>query len=377
MKKNIVASDAPLFSALVCCLLFSCSNDSSHGVSAEAGVAEDGGASGSGGSGGQCGAGGKPNAGGSTNAGGSATGGRTAASGAAGMSEVPSAGGSAGGRGGAKPDSGIEDAGRTDAGAMKVALHFKAKVGSADFACGRTYPAQGSTKVAVEPRDFRFYVEDVRLLDEAGAAVPLTLDERTPWQTPDVALLDFEDGKGACVDGNSEMNDVVTGTVPSGKYSGVLFVNGVPDALNHGDPLQAPAPLQVGTMTWGWLFGFKFVKAELGAATAPAGDAEPGLGLIHLGSTGCTNVADGSMPNFMEPPIVQCSQPNRNEVRLTGFDPGVNTIVADIGALFGGVDLSVSNQCHSEGASCPTEFGALGLDYTTGARTTQSVYRME
>ena len=369
MPKLTFASQSAVLAALACSFLYyACSNDSSSSGSPNA--AQGGEASGSGG---KSGAGGsKPAAGGSPSTAGARN--------DAGSAGTPSDAGSAGtpNDGGAGGEAGLGDGGSSNPGPMKVSLHFKATVGDQAFACGTTYTGQGSTKVSVEPRDFRFYVQNVRLLDTKGNAVPVTLDTRTPWQTPDVALLEFEDGTGACVDGNPEKNDVITGTVPSGTYSGVVFVNGIPDALNHGDPLQLPAPLQAGAMTWGWLYGFKFLKAELGATGAPSGDAEPGLGLVHVGSTGCDNALDGGMPDYGSPPKVACTEPNRNEVRLEGFNPATNTIVADIGALFAGIDLSVDNQCHSEGPSCPSEFAALGLDFTTGApTTTQSVYHVE
>ena len=151
----------------------------------------------------------------------------------------------------------------------------------------------------------------------------------------------------------------------------------VPDALNHGDPLTAPAPLQLGAMTWGWLYGFKFVKAELSAVGAPSGDAAPGLGLLHLGSVGCTNATDAG-DNFNAPPTVACGQPNHNEIHLSGFDPSSSSIVADIGALFLATDLSQDNQCHSEGTACPPLFSALGLSYATGAvLPSQGLYRVE
>lgn len=265
-----------------------------------------------------------------------------------------------------------------DAGPNVVTVRFKATVGTAPFACGTTYNGQGSPKTSVRPRDFRFYVQNVRLINSQDQEVPLALNVRSPWQTADVALLDFEDGSADCVEGNPEMNTIVTGTVPAGSYKGIVFVNGVPEALNHADPLTLPAPLQVGAMTWGWLFGFKFVKAELGATAAPVGDAGVGIGLVHLGSVGCDNSVDGGTPDFNGPPSVACMQVNRNEIRLTGFDPTSHAIVADIGAIFAATDLSAVSQCHSGGAVCPLIFAALGLNFTNGDRlTTQTAYRFE
>jgi hypothetical protein len=37
-------------------------------------------------------------------------------------------------------------------------------------------------------------VQSVRLIDAQGHEVPLAMNVRSPWQTADVALLDFEDG---------------------------------------------------------------------------------------------------------------------------------------------------------------------------------------
>jgi hypothetical protein len=130
-------------------------------------------------------------------------------------------------------------------------------------------------------------------------------------------------------------------------------------------------------MTWGWLYGFKFVKAELGATVA-VGDAGANVGLIHLGSTGCDNSVDGGEPDFGGPPKTTCTNQNRNEIRLTGFDPTARAIVADIGAIFAKTDLSMNQQCHSAGAACPGMFEALGVNVTTGAKlNTQTVYRPE
>jgi len=266
------------------------------------------------------------------------------------------------------------DAGTTsDGGPMAVTIVFKAKVGTQDFACNTTYTGVGATGISVQPADFRFYVQSVRLVDATGKDVPVTLDTRSPWQTPDVALLDFENGTGACAtDGNPEMNATVTGTVPPGTYTGIVFENGVPDALNHSDPLTVPPPLQPAPMTWGWLYGYKFIKAELAATGAPTGDAAPGYGLLHLGSVGCEMDGDGGDAG------ISCSIPDRNEVRLTGYQLGSSIIVADIASIFQGTDLSQDNQCHSGGPACPPMFAAAGVDLTTGqSLATQAIYRLE
>ena len=53
------------------------------------------------------------------------------------------------------------------------------------------------------------FIQDVALLDESGRETPVKLDTRDPWQTPDVALLDFEDSTGECL-GTPETNREIT-----------------------------------------------------------------------------------------------------------------------------------------------------------------------
>src|SRR5690606_29644120 len=104
-------------------------------------------------------------------------------------------------------------------GDQAVTINFGGQVGDAAVACGATFDEIGSASTSIELRDFRFYVSDVELIGAAGA-VPIVLDQGSPWQNERVALLDFEDGTGLCQDsGTAELNSIVTGTVPAGEYS--------------------------------------------------------------------------------------------------------------------------------------------------------------
>lgn len=248
-------------------------------------------------------------------------------------------------------------------GSVAVSLKFAAKVGTQAFGCGSTYAGLGTTAEEARPRDLRFFVQDVKLIDGAGVEVPVALERRAPWQTSDVALLDFEDGTGLCSNGTTEVNAVVTGTVPAGTYRGIVFTNGVPEAVNHLDPATEEAPLSAGGMTWGWLFGHLFVKAEMSATDGG------GIGLFHLGSTGCVNTAgDGGTSDFGKGPSMACSNPNRNLVKLADFDPATSTVVLDVANVFAGTSLSVSSQCHGAGAACPPMFASVGIDMDGGVR---------
>lgn len=251
---------------------------------------------------------------------------------------------------------------------VAVTIQFAATIGGEPFACGTTYPAYGSTAVDVTPVDARFFVQDLRLVRaDDGEEVPVVLDVESPWQAETVALVDFEDGTGECSEagGDEATRTVVTGTAPAGDYDGVVFTLGVPQDLNHEDPLTLPLPLDAGSMTWGWLFGYKFAKLEL---VEVVDEGEPGYVAFHLGSTGCEG-----MPGVDE---IECSLPNRADVTLTDFDHTTDNVVLDLDALFGGLDMTLDTQCHSfQPDTCPWFFDMSGVDFATGMPTgTQAIF---
>jgi uncharacterized repeat protein (TIGR04052 family) len=245
--------------------------------------------------------------------------------------------------------------------AQPVVIQFEARAGDAPLACGQSYAGVGSPPASISLQDLRLFVHDVELITASGARVPVELDTRAPFQALGTSLLDFEDATGDCLSGDSSTNTQVTGSAPPGEYTGLAFVVGVPESVNHVDPALAPAPLGAGGMSWGWLAGYKFLRAEIG------GDA--GSAALHLGSAGCSgDASQGS---------IACSRSNRPEVVLAEFAPATDRVILDVAALFADADLSAPAACHSAGASCAAPFARLGLDLTTGASTgTQSVFRV-
>jgi uncharacterized repeat protein (TIGR04052 family) len=242
-----------------------------------------------------------------------------------------------------------------------LTIRFEARIGDAAFACGQSYAGVGAPPASVSPHDFRFFVHDVALIAADGARVPVDLDTRAPFQALGVALLDFEDGSGGCVSGDAAINAEITGRAPPGDYTGIAFVVGVPARANHGDPALQPAPLGAGGMSWGWLSGYKFLRAELGS--------DAGATPLHLGSVGCSGDPAQSS--------VSCMRPNRPEILLEDFSPASDRVIADLGALFAGSDLTDPGMCHSSGTRCAPMFERLGLDVTTGQSTgAQSVFRV-
>ena len=276
-------------------------------------------------------------------------------------------------------DEAPRDAGTTDAGSepdasepddeeVPVTIQFEARVGTQAFACGEQYSDIGSRGTTVTPTDLRLFVQDVKLITSGGKEVPVALDVRKPWQSKQVALLDFEDAEGQCAEGNPETNTKITGTVPRGKYAGISFSNGVPERLNHADPTDAQDPLdEFGSLSWGWLGGFRFTKVEVREVT----DADDfGCGVAHIGSTACTGDPEEG--------TVKCRKSNRNLVELDDFDAKSDVIVLDVAEVFEDTDLTKPTECHSTGENCTSMFEAFGVDLDDGKPlSSQSVFRVE
>lgn len=252
-----------------------------------------------------------------------------------------------------------------------VSIQFRAVAGTDELACGKSFSNIGTTKSTITPRDFRFYVHNVRLLDEAGKEVPVDLKQDEKWQLDNVALLDFENATGACRNGTPDTNDRVTGSVPQGRYRGLRFTLGVPFEKNHTDLTKMPPPLNLTALAWVWNAGRKFARLDFSSTGLPRGFA------VHLGSTGCT-------PSESKTTIpTKCSDPNRTEVELRGFDPARDVIVADLGALLqdSNVDLGtrMMSGCMSgpETAACGPLFSNLGLPFGTQPVKPQTFFRKE
>lgn len=245
---------------------------------------------------------------------------------------------------------------------QEVTLRFAAQVGDEPMRCGQTYANVGTSNVEARIMDFRLYVSEIRLLTESGEEVPMQLQQDGLWQYENVALLDFENGEGDCESGTPEMNDRIVGTAPADEYTGIAFTIGVPHELNHLDAAMAPSPLNLNAMFWTWRAGYVFNRVDV----AFEADGQQGAWLIHLGSTGCESAASTM------PPTTECSRPNRSEIRLTGFDPANDILVADILGVLNDIDLTTSEpappgcMAGPNDPDCPKMFPAFGLALETG-----------
>lgn len=243
-------------------------------------------------------------------------------------------------------------------------LRFEGLVDGEAFSCGGTYNL-GTAGTPSQFTDFKLYVSSLELLKADGTAVPLVLDNDGKWQDGRVALLDFEDATGACLNGNADVNASVKGKAPEGDYNGVRFVLGVPFERNHADAAAAGAPLNLTSMFWSWQSGYKFLRVD--------GKADNGGFRVHLGSTACTMGANDL--------VESCGNPNRPTVTLDAFDPATDKVAVDIGQLFTELDMTpnmdgnsavcMSDPMHSP---CNSVFPALGLGFGSTPAAAQRVF---
>lgn len=261
-----------------------------------------------------------------------------------------------------------EDAGTDDlpAVAVPVVIEFAPRVGTRDFACGQKFSGVGQNGgTTIDAADFRLYVHNVRLVDNAGNEAPITIEEDKKWQHQGVVLLDFEDKSGECT-GTTDTNRQIRGTVfgAGRSWKGIRFALGVPFALNHSDVATAPSPLNLSSMFWSWQGGYKFVRIE--------GTNAGGLGfIVHLGSTGCMKDGSGK--------VTSCQSPNRADIALDGFSPNTQRIAVDLAALFSATDLGKEVECMSGPgvADCVPLFDRMGLSYGANPAGAQQLFRVE
>lgn len=261
-------------------------------------------------------------------------------------------------------------------------IPFAAKINGETLDCGTDFSSPGKTGNEADSLrllDFRFYVHDIRFLDDEGNAVEAALAQDNLYQSAGLALLDFEDATGDCA-GTEELNTTVKLSAPVNitKYPRLEFKLGVPYELNHQNVDSAEAPLNLSPMYWNWRFGYKFMKIEFNFSHQASG-IENQIFQFHLGSTDCP----GTTPPTEN--TGECSNPNVPAIQLGEFT--ANSVVAlDLGNLLKDVYLDrydtngVTSGEVPDGSAvstnksgcmsarldyeCAPVFNALGLDFT-------------
>ena len=264
----------------------------------------------------------------------------------------------------------------TDTGPQPVTIDFKALVGNQAFSCAETAGyAIGTGTLPWIPKDFRFYVSNVRLVDAGGAEAPVTLDSSF-WQGYGVALLDFENGTGNCTGGTLEMNTAVRGTANPGTYVGLKFDVAVPTASNHLNYQAANPPLSNSAMYWSWTTGYKFIKID--GLIARPGVPAPGFTFnFHLGSTGCTLATPGDFST------ASCTTLNVPSASFASFNASTQAVALDIALLFAATNFDTADGGGAPGCmsgttdpECAPVFSTLGLPFGAAPAGTQTAFRV-
>lgn len=257
-----------------------------------------------------------------------------------------------------------------DGDTVSVQIPVEARVGSAAFACGQTYSNLGTSQATYAPKDLRLYLHHIRLVAADGQEEPLQLNNDGVWQNDGVALLDFEDRTGLCINGGTaETHKELAGRVKKGQYVALRFAVGVPFDKNHQDATAAKPPLDRTSMFWNWNGGYKFIRID-GQVNGSVSHS------LHLGSTGCLPAASNL--------VSSCGQPNRPEISLDTFDAATQKLVIDLESLFAGSDLAVNAtgsasgcQSDTDDPDCEPIFPRLGLPFGSTAAGTQLLFRGE
>jgi uncharacterized repeat protein (TIGR04052 family) len=228
---------------------------------------------------------------------------------------------------------------------VEVTINFRAKVDGLPFDCASGYNYLGATGGAsVQIQDFRLFVSNVSLLNAAEEATVITLDQTSPFQHEQIALLDFESGEFNCDGGTPELNTTVTGTMPSGDYTGLAFTIGVPFERNHANiDDTTPELLANPDLFRSLLQGYYFFKVDL-VASGGDPDGYP----LHVTSSGCQANELGS--------VNTCLSPNRVTFTFDDFDNDNQEVVLDIGTLMARNDLE-RNGTSPAPANVPTPIG--------------------
>jgi uncharacterized repeat protein (TIGR04052 family) len=254
---------------------------------------------------------------------------------------------------------------------MDLSIEFGARIGSDSFRCGDSYLYQGLNNSEITPRDLRFFIHDVEMLDALSNPTKVTLNNDGVWQTNNIALLDFEDAVEPCdLNGTPETNTVITGQVPTGNYTGLRFKIGVPFEKNHSPLEDVPPPLTTESLFIDQFNGHAFFIYDFETLGQPNGWG------LRVSSNGCNQDAMGNITGCVSPNVLQVSINTNAQPPSIGidspFDPERETIVLNLKDLLATSDVDANSFGTPTGCtSIPTDpecpvimsvygFGALG-----------------
>lgn len=219
--------------------------------------------------------------------------------------------------------------------------------------CGT--PTALSSERTISLDKLRFYVHDVAFRDARGRWVKPGQPEGLQHVGQGVWLVDLDDAQ-CDPEFSPQVHRALPMSLPRGTYDAMRFNLGVPESLNHNDPLAAPPHLALTSMHWGWQAGYRFFRLD--------GELDDGVSYaVHLGSTRCTGEVGRE---------ISCARANRATFVLEGAwfaTSDVAHLNLDVAALLKGVDWQAPQGCmgNAEEGDCERILGNLGLNPETGA----------
>lgn len=197
-----------------------------------------------------------------------------------------------------------------------------------------------------------FFIYDITLLDANKQRHPFLLDSS-----------DYPDQVALIVLASTQKHFTLTGVAAGKDFQALEFTVGVPENLNHNNPLRAQAPLNDSSMFWSWQQGYKFLRIDGVYANEGSARESEGNWVFHLGSTGCDS------PSALRPPEKPCRNSHRMRVLLQGFNPTSHSIEVNLQSLVqqladaGDVNCSGSYQLQDV---CVRMLRSLGLNPESG-----------
>lgn len=174
---------------------------------------------------------------------------------------------------------------------------------------------------------FAFYLSDASLMTDQQS-YPMTFYS----DVPQLQLLRF--------DAESCQGQVTLRTAkPLTSATALAFTLGVPFALNHGNPVTQPMPLNVPDMFWTWRNGYKFLRVDM--------HSQQDNWAYHLGSVGC--VADSAV----RAPKMECAKPNRSRFEVAVPQGESLALVLHLDRLLKNVSVATRNRCVMHGDKEP------------------------
>jgi uncharacterized repeat protein (TIGR04052 family) len=230
-----------------------------------------------------------------------------------------------------------------------VEIQFALTYDDAAFSCDDKFVVDG---LAWQLSQLQFYISEIEVKDarnnwqsarvnveNSAAASPPAAKNTT---SSSVALMG-----GICGQAQTWRVNLAS-PIARDAIGGLKFTLGVPQHLNHLNPLTQPSPLNQSDMFWTWQLGYKFVRMELASPNHQW--------IFHLGSTGCQSASP------VRPPEAPCLFANRPTIVLDNFTEE-KTIALDLSALLKDIKLSQDNSCQSaqDLALCQQLFERVGI----------------